>query len=97
MQFILSGLTADADERSVHEGMALYFQVTQVNFIREGDADSPWAVVKVRDDYVRVWEVANRLRGVFHRGKALKIYIPAHQPDAHLLHPPGSGERIDIA
>lgn len=95
MFFILSGLTADATERSVHDGLAPYFSVEQVSFVREGDASSPWAMVEVSDDYERVREVTSRLRGVFHRGKALNIYIPAHQPDAHAdLHP--DAERIDI-
>ncbi|SHM66606.1 hypothetical protein SAMN05192549_102172 [Duganella sacchari] len=95
MQVILTGLHGDASEDSVAQGLALYFHVKQVSMVRQGDNDSPWALIEVADSYERVWSVCNQLRGVFHRGKAIHLYIPLHQEDVfHDLEP---HQRIDIA
>jgi hypothetical protein len=81
MRVILSGLREDASEENVAEGMARYFHVKQVSMIRDGLSDNPWALIEVHDSYERVWDVCNQLRGVYHRGKALRLYIPLHQED----------------
>jgi len=84
MIFILSGLNPDASEDGIARGLAPYFSVTRVQMIRDGDVNEPWALVEVRDSYQKVWQVTNRLRGIFHRGKALQFYIPIHQPPGHV-------------
>ncbi|MYM67347.1 RNA-binding protein [Pseudoduganella sp. FT55W] len=95
MQVILTGLHEDASETSVEEELTRFFQVKQVEMIRQGEADNPWAVIEVADSYEHVWNVCNQLRGVFHRGKAIHLYIPLHQEDIyHDLEP---HQRIDIA
>ncbi len=81
MHVILMGLHGDADEASITEGMGRYFHVRHVEMIRQGDADSPWALIEVHDSYERVWNVCNQLRGVYHRGKRIHLYIPLHQTD----------------
>ena len=96
MYFILSGLNADADENRIREGFAPYFSVAGVRLVREGGQDSPWALVEVADSYEKVWAVSNRLRGVYHRGKRLQFYIPAHQPEAHLAAMQADEVRIDL-
>lgn len=95
MQVILMGLNGDACETSVSEGLAPFFHVTAVSMVREGDSDSPWALIDVADSYERVWNVCQQLRGVFHRGKRIHLYIPLHQTDVfHDLEP---HQRIHIA
>jgi hypothetical protein len=96
MQIILSGLTGDVTEDSIHGELSRFFHVVGVRLVREGDGDSPWALVEVCDPYAHVWNKCNQLRGVFHRGKRLHFYIPMHQEEQpyELLHP---HERIDIA
>jgi len=37
----------------------------------------------VHDSYERVWNVCEQLRGVFHRGKRIHLYIPLHQDDVY--------------
>ena len=88
MQVILSGLHGDACEDSVSEGLARFFHVKHVTMIRDGISDNPWALIEVADSYERVWQVCNQLRGVFHHGKAIHLYIPLHQEDVfHDLEP----------
>ena len=95
MQVILTGLHGDASEASVEEGLTRFFQVKRVEMVRQGEDDNPWAVIEVADSYEHVWNVCNQLRGVFHRGKALHLYIPLHQEGMwHDLEP---HQRIDIA
>lgn len=94
MQVILSGLHGDACEESVAEDLARFFHVKKVSMVREGDSDNPWALIEVHDSYERVWNVCNQLRGVYHRGKVLHLYIPLHQEDVfHDLEP---HQRINI-
>lgn len=95
MQIILSGLHGDVSEHSVEEGLAPFFAVKHVKLIREGVEDNPWALVEVGDPYDKVWDVCNRLRGVFHRGKKLGFYIPMHQEES--VFPFGQHEHINIA
>ncbi|MCB1952156.1 MAG: RNA-binding protein [Rhodocyclaceae bacterium] len=85
MYFILGGLQADTSVDLITEGLRPYLTVTGVELIREGDADRPMARVCVDDSYTHVWETANRLRGIYHRGRALTLYIPAHQHFDHLF------------
>ena len=94
MQIILSGLHGDACEESITQGLSRFFQVKNVHMVQEGALDSPWAVIEVSNSYEHVWEVCNKLRGIFHRGKRLHFYIPLHQTDAwHDLAP---HQRVDI-
>ncbi|KQV91336.1 hypothetical protein ASD15_04690 [Massilia sp. Root351] len=79
MQIILTGLHGDASEQSVELGLARFFEVRSVRLVRDGEPDSPWAVVAVADHYGKVWDTCNRLRGIFHRGRRLGFYIPLHQ------------------
>lgn len=94
MQLILTGLHGDANEASVGTGLSQFLHVKRVSMVREGEPDDPWALVEVADSYERVWAVCNQLRGVFHRGKRLHLYIPLHQTDVYHEIPPHL--RIDI-
>ena len=85
MYFILGGLQADTSKELITEGLKPFFTVTGVELYREGDADRPLARVTVSDSYRHVWETANRLRGIYHRGRALEFFIPAHQHFDHLF------------
>lgn len=97
MQVILSGLHCDACEDSVTEGLKPFFNVKHVSMIREGEEDNPWALIEVHDSYEHVWNVCNQLRGVFHRGKKLHLYIPLHQDDVyHEFHDLEPHQRINI-
>jgi len=83
MQVILMGLYGDATEESIAEAMGRYFDVRHVEMIRQGDADSPWALIEVGGSYERVWHACNQLRGAYHRGKRIHLYIPLHQADVY--------------
>ncbi|WP_296951957.1 RNA-binding protein [uncultured Massilia sp.] len=79
MQVVLSGLCGDDCEDSVSAHLSRYLRIEHVCMIRDGKPDSPWALLEVGDSYERVWDACNALRGVFHRGKQLRLYIPLHQ------------------
>lgn len=94
MKVILTGLHDDACPESVSAGLAPFFHVRHVEMVREGGADNPWASIEVDNSYEHVWDVCDRLRGVFHRGKAIHLYIPLHQE--HVFHEIAPHERINI-
>lgn len=94
MKVILSGLHADVSETSIVESFAPLLTIRHVEIIREGSPDNPWAVLHINGSYEQAWSVCNRLRGVFHRGKRLHMYIPLHQHD--IYHEFEPHERLDI-
>ena len=79
MQVILRGLTEDASEATLTDWLSQFFKVQQIKMIRDGDRDSPWALIEVADTHERVWSACQRLRGVFRQGKLVHFYIPLHQ------------------
>lgn len=83
MQVILTGLAHDASELHIEEELTRFFHVKQVRLERENGASEPWALIEVADSYERVWQVCQQLRGVFHRGKRIHLYIPLHQEDIY--------------
>ena len=78
MKFFLYGLNADTSEALIRQELAPFFDVTGVVVDRSAEQE-PIAIVEVADAYDHVWATANRLRGIFHRGKWLRFDIPAHQ------------------
>ena len=45
------GLHNDACADNVASGLAPFFQVRKVDMVREGDPESPWAIVEVDNSY----------------------------------------------
>ncbi|USX17991.1 RNA-binding protein [Oxalobacteraceae bacterium OTU3REALA1] len=83
MQVILRGLNGDACEQRLTSWLSPFFTVQRVKMVREGERDSPWALIEVADSYEYVWSACQRLRGVFRDGKRLHFYIPLHQTAVH--------------
>jgi len=87
MQVILRGLTEDASESTLADWLSPFFNVQQIKMIRDGERDSPWALIEVADTHERVWSACQRLRGVFRQGKLLHFYIPLHQAARYFFLP----------
>ncbi|SEN84347.1 hypothetical protein SAMN05428959_103387 [Duganella sp. CF517] len=87
MQVILRGLSGDDSEATLADWLSPFFEVQRITMIREGERDSPWALLEVADAHERVWSACQRLRGVFRRGKRLHFYIPLHQTARQFLLP----------
>lgn len=83
MQVILRGLNESACEESLSNWLSSFFNVQRIKMVREGQRDSPWALIEVTDSYEHVWSACQRLRGVFRDGKRLHFYIPLHQTAVH--------------
>jgi len=87
MQVIMRGLSGDDCEATLADWLSPFFNVQRIKMIREGERDSPWALIEVADSYERVWNACRRLRGVFRRGKLLHFYIPLHQTARYFFLP----------
>ena len=87
MQVILRGLTEDACEATLADWLSPFLNVQRIKMIRDGERDSPWALIEVADTHERVWSACQRLRGVFRQGKLLHFYIPLHQAARHFFLP----------
>ena len=79
MIFILSGLPVDTCEESIQKGLARYFVIEHVKLDATSTPNAPFATITVSDSYEHVWEIVNRLSGIFHKGRRLHFHIPAHQ------------------
>ena len=80
MIFILSGLPVDTCEESIRNGLARYFEIEHIKLDATSTPNAPFATITVSDSYEHVWEIVNRLSGIFHKGRRLHLHIPAYQP-----------------
>ena len=80
MIFILSGLPVDTNETNIRNGLARYFKIEHIRLDLTSTPNAPFATITVSDSYEHVWEIVNRLSGIFHKGRRLHLHIPAHQP-----------------
>ena len=80
MIFILSGLPVDTCEESIQKGLARYFVIEHVKLDATSTPNAPFATITVSDSYEHVWEIVNRLSGIFHKGRRLNLHIPTYQP-----------------
>lgn len=87
MQVILRGLGGDDSESTLVDWLSPLFNVQRIKMIRDGERDSPWALIEVADTHEHVWSTCQRLRGVFRRGKRLHFYIPLHQSASYFFLP----------
>ena len=80
MIFILSGLPVDTNETNIRNGLARYFKIEHIRLDLTSTPNAPFATITVSDSYEHVWEIVNRLSGIFHKGRRLHFHIPAYQP-----------------
>ena len=80
MIFILSGLPVDTCEESIQKGLARYFEIEHIQLDLTTTPNAPFATITVSDSYEHVWEIVNRLSGIFHKGRRLNLHIPTYQP-----------------
>ena len=75
MKFLLSGLPGDAEESSVAEAMAKLGPVTQVTLVREGDPDSPWAIVEMEVTHERALAIKEQVNNIRYKGQTISLNL----------------------
>jgi hypothetical protein len=66
MKILLSGLQRDFDPATLRDRMTEFGPVVDVQAVRDGDPDQPWAIVDMALGLADATEVARRIDGIYY-------------------------------
>lgn len=66
MKILLTGLQRDFDIDLLRERMTKFGHVIDIQAVRDGDPDRPWAIVEMALGVAEGTEVARRIDGIYH-------------------------------
>jgi hypothetical protein len=66
MKILLTGLQPDFDVAALRERMTHFGPVLDVQAVRDGDPEHPWAIVEMALGAGEANEVARRIDGIYH-------------------------------
>lgn len=77
-KILLMGLSPAATEAGVRSWMNGFGPVLNVNFVREGDADSPIAIVEMEITDGQAAFIVSRIQSYWHDGSLLSAQLLIH-------------------
>lgn len=78
MKILLTGLQPDFDPLALRERMAQFGPVVDVQTVRDGDPQQPWAVVEMALGVAEATEVARRIDGIHHVDRFIRARVMLH-------------------
>ncbi|MBP9906708.1 MAG: RNA-binding protein [Rhodoferax sp.] len=78
MKILLSGLQRDFDVDTLRERMSKFGHVINIQAVRDGDPDQPWAVVEMAMGVAEGTEVARRIDGIYHIDRFIHARVMLH-------------------
>jgi hypothetical protein len=75
MKIVLSGLQPDFDLESLRDRMTKFGPVTDIQAVRDGDPDQPWAIVDMALDVAEATEVARRIDGIYYIDRFIHAHV----------------------
>jgi len=76
MRIVIGNLPADASEEKIKEALKDVAPVHAVKLVREGDPDSPIAVIETEMSRAAADVLAKRIDGRIYQGKPLRAWVP---------------------
>ncbi len=73
-RLMIGNLPDDATEDGLREALSRIMVVDTVHMVREGDV--PSAVVETRMTQAQAEAVAQRIQGIFYKGRELRAWVP---------------------
>jgi len=77
MKLLITGLTQDASEEAVTEGMTKFGPVTHAEIIPQGKGDV-WAIVEMAITPEEAFRITQRVNDIWHEGKYVSVRILNH-------------------
>ncbi len=78
MKIVLSGLQPDFSIDALRERMTHFGPVLDVQPVREGNPDQPWAIVEMDLGVAQATEVARRIDGTFFIDRFIRARVLVH-------------------
>jgi putative N-acetylmannosamine-6-phosphate epimerase len=78
MKILLSGLQPDFDVEVLRERMSHFGTVVDIQAVRDGDAQQPWAIVEMALGVAEATEVARRIDGIYYIDRFIRAHVMSH-------------------
>ena len=78
MKILLSGLQRDFDVETLRDRMSKFGHVIDIQVVRDGDPEQPWAVVEMALNVAEGTEVARRIDGIYHIDRFIHARVIVH-------------------
>lgn len=75
MKILLTGLQPDVDLAALRERMAHFGPVVDIQAVRDGDPQQPWAIVEMALGVAEATEVARRIDGIYHIDRVIRARV----------------------
>ncbi len=78
MKIVLSGLQRDFDLETLRDRMTRFGPVVDIQAVRDGDPEHPWAVVEMAIDAAEATEIARRIDGIYYIDRFIRARVMLH-------------------
>ena len=78
MKILLSGLQQDFDLETLRERMTKFGPVLDVQVVRDGDPEQPWAIVDMDLGAAGATRVARRIDGIYYIDRFIHARVMLH-------------------
>jgi hypothetical protein len=78
MKILVIGLQPDFDPEALRERMAHFGPVIDIQVVRDGDPQQPWAVVEMALGVAEATEVARRIDGIHYLDRFIRARVMLH-------------------
>jgi hypothetical protein len=78
MKILLTGLQPDFDLVALRERMCHFGPVVDIQVVRDGDPQQPWAVVEMALGVAEATEVARRIDGIHYVDRFIRARVMLH-------------------
>jgi hypothetical protein len=75
MKILLTGLQPDFDLANLRERMTHFGPVVDVQPVRDGDPDHPWAIVEMAIGVAEAHEIARRIDGIYYVDRFIRATV----------------------
>jgi len=78
MKIVLTGLQRDFDLENLRDRMTKFGPVVDIQAVRDGDPDRPWAIVDMALGVAEATEVARRIDGIYYIDRFIHARVMLH-------------------
>jgi hypothetical protein len=78
MKIVLSGLQPDFDLEALRDRMLQFGPVVDIQAVRDGDPEHPWAIVEMALDVAAATELARRIDGIYYIDRLIRARVMLH-------------------
>ena len=77
-KFLLTGLGAEATEAGIRSWLSEFGSVLSVNFVRDGDTNTPVAIIEMDITDGQAYFIQTRISSYWHDGSLVSAHLLGH-------------------